>query len=135
MIRYMDLSQKLAQRSSATLVHYLAFRSCAFSSLGVEGISFKMLTVNNEWWVNDTSTFIAALRIPALIDVEGSSQIHDVIMQIIDGAAAFGISLICEPHVFYHDTFPYRMTFALSAPLGPGKELRFWTSINIELEV
>lgn len=135
MNRFMDLSQALAKRSLTVVSHHLPFRSCQFSSLNIDGKGFRLYLVNGEWWVHDTASFLEALRIPELIVVEASSQINEVVLQVIDGAAAHGISLICEPHVFYHDTFPYRMMFALSAPLSGGTELRFWASINIELEV
>lgn len=136
--RYMDLSQGLAkQAKDVVLAHHHAFRSCEFSSISVHAdtaLSFMLLKCNNEWWVRDTSTFIKAMRIPSLIIVEATSQLHDLQMQLIDACATHGISLIAEPHIVYHDTFPYRLILALSATVNK-KELRFWASIDIELEI
>lgn len=137
--RYMDVSQGMAKLTKGVvLVHTVPFRSCEFSSIMVHAkgtaLSFMLLKCNNEWWVRDTATFIKAMRIPKLIICEATSQLHDLQMQVIDACAAHGISLIAEPHIVYHDTFPYRLILALSATVN-NKELRFWASIDIELEI
>lgn len=137
--RYMDVSQGMAKLAKeVTLVHHMPFRSCEFSSIMVHAkgtaLSFMLLKCNNEWWVRDTAAFIKAMRIPKLIICEATSQLHDLQMQVIEACAAVGISLIAEPHIVYHDTFPYRLILALSVTVN-NKELRFWASIDIELEI
>lgn len=137
--RYMDVSQQSAKAAKdVVVVHHLPFRSCEFSSImvhaGGTALSFTVLKCNKEWWVRDTATFIKAMRIPKLIEVEATSQLHDIQMQLIDACATHGIQLIAEPHIVYHATFPYRLILALSATVN-NKELRFWASIDIELEI
>lgn len=139
MIRYMDMSQQLArQAKDVRITHNVPFRSCVISSLRVHTGSsiepIRLSKVNGDWLIESTHMFIKALGIDKLIVVESTSQLHDVTMQLIDACAKYGISLIAEPHIVYHDTFPYRLILALAATVN-GKELRFWASIDIELEV
>lgn len=139
MIRYMDMSRHTAgQAKDVRLLHDLPFRTCVVSSLRIRSNAraalIKLNKVNGDWWIESTTQFIQALGITKLIIVEATSQLHDVTMQLIDATAKYGIQLIAEPHIIYHDTFPYRLILALAATVN-GKELRFWASIDIELEI
>lgn len=126
-------SEKLVRRAGKVLYPVVVERSGeALVELMLDGTYVVLQRVGEDMHVACPIRFLNAVGIKHLMVIEASSELDTLALQVVTATAKFGLELISEPQMFYHDTFPYRMTFMFESTAA---SIIFTLTLNVKLEV
>lgn len=132
-MRLRSESEKLVRRHRKVLYPVVVERSNeALVELSLDETYVILQRVGEDMHVANPIRFLNAVGIKHLMVIEASSELDTLALQVVTACAMFGLELISEPQMFYHDTFPYRMTFMFESQAA---STIFTLTLNVKLEV
>ena len=101
--------------------------------MGNDNIHLRLKKIQDDLHIEIVPSFLSVVGIDRVMDVEATADLHTVQLQVVTACSKFGLELICDPQVFYRDTFPYRMVFMFELPKPVSKVVTL--TLNVDLEV